>query len=94
MHFYTETFFINFDDNADDGGYGFLKNMGPPFSMEIYVGCFFLNYANADPQPWNSFVQKVTRAFNDSHFTREIIESEGVNSSSINHQATNFSYLN
>ena len=76
--FILDSYYINFDDLAHERGYDFLKNMGPPFSMDNYVGCFALSYANADPQVWNEFVSRVIKAFNNPHFTREKIESQGL----------------
>ena len=81
--FIPDSYFINFDDEAEEGGYKFLKDMGPPFLWDNYIGYFTLNYADADPQVWNEFVLRVIKAFNNSHFTQEVIESQGLNFSTV-----------
>ena len=85
---FAAEYFLNFDDKADENGYGFLKNMGPPFSMSDYVGSFFLDYTAADSLKWDYFVQRVMNVFNDSHFTQQIVQSQGLDFSTMNRKVS------
>ena len=68
--------------------------MGPPFSMSIFTGCFFLDFAAADSLAWNTFVKRLINVFNDSYFILQTIESHGLNFSTATEQASLIIYRN
>lgn len=74
----------NFDDNADASGYGGLKNMGPPFSQDVYTGTMYLKYSAPDPTLWTNFTQRAMATFDDPHFSDAYIKDQGINITTVN----------